>query len=109
MERDRLAMTATLTVPETTPVAPPTAPNRIAWKHLQEWRNERARRRPDLKVRSEAEALAFLNDVGCAFLFPQAGVTLPSLWDAINGRERALPHHHHDHALGLTWSWKDSL
>ena len=47
--------------------------------------------------------------MGCAFLFPQAGVTLPSLWEAINGRERDIPGHHHDHALGLAWNWKDTL
>ncbi len=83
--------------------------HRIAWKHLLDWRVERYRMHPDRKVRTEEQALAFLNDVGCAFLFPQAGVMLPSLWDAINGRSRDIPGHHHDHALSLTWNWKDSL
>src|SRR5262245_17457993 len=81
----------------------------VGWQQVQDWRDDHFRRRPARKVRSEAEGLAFLNDVGCAFLFPQAGVVLPSLWEAINGRERAIPHHHHDHALSLTWTWKDSL
>src|SRR5690242_12933098 len=83
--------------------------NRIAWKHLLEWRSERYRMRADLKVRTEDQALRFLNEVGCAFLFPQAGVTLPSLWEAINGKARDIPGHHHDHALSLTWNWKDTL
>jgi hypothetical protein len=83
--------------------------HRIAWKHLLEGRAERYRMHPARKVRTEEQALAFLNDVGCAFLFPQAGVMLPSLWDAINGRARDIPGHHHDHALSLTWNWKDSL
>jgi hypothetical protein len=96
---------AIATAPSPAPVESAT----IAWKHLEEWRDERYRRRPRLKVRTEGAAEAFLKDVGCAFLFPQAGITLPSLWEAINGSAREIPGHHHDHALGLTWSWKDSL
>jgi hypothetical protein len=99
-------MTTALTTSDA--VAPEPA-HRIAWKHLLDWRAERYRMRPDLKVRTEDQALDFLNDVGCAFLFPQERVMLPSLWDAINGRARDIPGHHHDHALGLTWHWKDSL
>lgn len=100
----------TITAEPTTPL--PSAPAdaaTIAWKHLQEWRDERFRCRPNLKVQTEDAALAFLNEVGCAFLFPQAGVALPTLWGAINGRERDIPSHHYDHALGLAWNWKDSL
>jgi hypothetical protein len=100
-------MTTTLTRSEAeTPPAPAAT---IAWPHLCDWRAERYRLRPNLKVHTEEQAVAFLNDVGCAFLFRQVGVTLPSLWQAINGRERDIPSHHHDHALGLTWTWKDTL
>ena len=99
-------MTTALTTADA--VAPEPA-HRIAWKHLLDWRAERYRMRPDLKIRTEDQALYFLNDVGCAFLFPQERVMLPSLWEAINGRARNIPGHHHDHALSLTWQWKDSL
>jgi hypothetical protein len=100
-------MTTTLTTLSDTVTREPA--HRVAWQHLQAERAERYRMHPDRKVRTEEQALAFLNDVGCAFLFPQAGVMLPSLWDAINGRARDIPGHHHDHALSLTWNWKDSL
>ncbi len=104
----RLVRLMTVTLP-TSPPAPPEPAHRIAWKHLLEWRSAGYRLRPDLKTRTEDQGLAFLNEVGMAFLFPQAGVTLPSLWGAINGKDRDIPSHHHDHALGLAWGWKDSL
>jgi len=78
-------------------------------EQVQSWRDARYRRRPDLRVASEDEALAFLNDVGLATLFSSGGVELPSLWEAICGGARLLPRHHDDHELGLAWTWKDTL
>ena len=72
-------------------------------------RAERYRRRPHLRVRSEAEALDFLNDVGLSLLFSAKGIELPSLWGALCGEDRPLPNHHNDRELGLAWNWKDSL
>lgn len=76
---------------------------------LQSWRDERYRRLPHLRVRTEDEALAFLNDVGLANLFSAAEMELPSLWEAICGGPRSIPEHHDDYELGLTWEWKDTL
>ena len=76
---------------------------------LQAARAERYRRRPHLRVRSEAEALEFLNDVGLSLLFSAKDVELPSLWGALCGEDRPLPNHHDDRELGLAWNWKDSL
>jgi hypothetical protein len=78
-------------------------------QEVEAWRDIRYRRRPDLRVRSEEEALSFLNDVGLATLFSSGDVELPNLWEAIVGGERPLPEHHDDHDLGLTWDWKDTL
>ncbi len=72
-------------------------------------RAERYRQRPHLRVRTEAEALDFLNEVGLCLLFSSKEIELPSLWGALCGEDRPLPNSHDDYTLGLAWSWKDSL
>jgi hypothetical protein len=64
---------------------------------------------PDLKLRTRGDAVAFINKVGIALLFPGDKLALPDLWTAINGMERKLPKHHHDAALHKTWDWKDTI
>jgi hypothetical protein len=76
---------------------------------LQQTRAERYRQRPDLRVRTEDEALEFLNDVGLCLLFSSRDVELPSLWAALCGEDRPVPNDHDDHELGLAWRWKDTL
>jgi len=66
-------------------------------------------RLPHLKLRSREQAVEFVNDVGFGFLFPQKGVEMPSLWEAICGCSRPVPVHHDDRELGLAWRWKDDL
>lgn len=78
-------------------------------KALQEARAERYRQRPDLRVRTQEEALEFLNDVGLCLLFSAQDVELPSLWGALCGGNRPLPGNHDDYELGLAWRWKDEL
>lgn len=82
---------------------------RIPWDKIKELRDTRYRRRREVALRTEAEAEHFIQQVGFCFLFPVQGVELPSLWEAINGGQREIPRHHHDYALHLAWSWKDSL
>jgi hypothetical protein len=60
-------------------------------------------------VRTEEEALHFLDDVGLALLFSAKNIELPSLWGALCGENRPLPRHHNDRELGLAWQWKDTL
>ncbi|HSR34874.1 MAG TPA: crosslink repair DNA glycosylase YcaQ family protein [Anaerolineae bacterium] len=72
-------------------------------------RAERYRQRPHLRVRTEDEALGFLNDVGLCLLFSAKDVELPSLWGALCGEDRPLPNHHDSRELGLAWHWKDTL
>jgi hypothetical protein len=64
---------------------------------------------PHLRVRTESEALSFLNDVGICLLFSAKGIELPSLWGALSGEDRPLPKGHDNHELGLAWQWKDTL
>ncbi len=76
---------------------------------LQVARAERYRQRPDLRVRTQAKALAFLNDVGLCLLFSAAKIELPTLWGALCGEDRPLPKGHDSRELGLAWDWKDKL
>ena len=76
---------------------------------VEHLRDVRYRRLLHLRVRSPEQAVEFINDVGFCFLFPQKGVEMPSLWEAICGVSRPVPIHHDDHALGLAWHWKDDL
>ncbi len=77
--------------------------------NLQTSRAVRYRQRPDLRVNTEKEALAFLNDVGLCSLFSAKGIELPSLWGALCGEDRPLPQNHDNRELGLAWQWKDTL
>jgi hypothetical protein len=76
---------------------------------IQSTRAEHYRQLPHLRVRTETEALDFLNDVGLCLLFSAKGLELPSLWGALYGADRPLPKGHDNHELGLAWRWKDTL
>ena len=85
------------------------APVPLAWGEIRAWRDSRYRRHTGRTLQTEDQARQFVDEVGFCFLFPAPGIEMPSLWEAINGRSRDIPKHHHDHALSLSWSWKDSL
>jgi len=78
-------------------------------ERVESLRDVRGRRRPELRVRTEAQALAFIDQVGFCFLFAARGLAMPTLWEAVCGEARPLPRHHDDADLGLTWEWKDTL
>lgn len=70
-------------------------------------REERYRRRPELRLRTVEDAREFIARVGFAFLFPIQGAELPSLWDAVCGRTREVTPEHRDPDIEKTWGWKD--
>ena len=76
---------------------------------VQTARAEHYHQRPHLRVRTEAEALDFLNEVGLCLLFSAKGLELPSLWGALCGADRPVPIGHDNRELGLAWQWKDTL
>ena len=84
-------------------------PAALSFETLLALRAERYHQRPHLRVRTETEALHFLEEVGLCLLFSARDIELPSLWGAICGEDRPLPNHHDDYELGLAWDWKDSL
>jgi hypothetical protein len=81
----------------------------LTLESLQNMRAEHYRQRPYLRVRTQEQALDFLNDVGLCLLFSAQGVELPSLWGALCGEDCPLPSHHDSPELGMAWDWKDSL
>ncbi|MBN1401529.1 MAG: hypothetical protein JXA74_11870 [Anaerolineae bacterium] len=76
---------------------------------IEAWRDLRYHRTAELRVTSEAEARAFVDEIGFCFLFGDKSVEIPTLWAAVCGSRRPVPHHHNDPDLGRTWQWKDTL
>jgi hypothetical protein len=81
----------------------------LSKEEITELRDQNYHRTPQLALKDSNQACSFINAVGFSFLFPQKGKELPSLWEAINGNSRPIPHRHNDDALRLAWSWKDVL
>jgi hypothetical protein len=77
---------------------------------LESHRDHHFRRVPARRVTSEQSALRFINEAGFCSAFT-AGLGVPCLREAIEGRrEPALPHHiQHDPAIMMTWNLKDTL
>jgi len=78
---------------------------------LDRWRDEVWHRTPGRKVTDEVSALRYLAEVSCCLAFGGYDVGVPTLWVAACGeRAPAFPKHsHHDAAVGLVWSLKDTL
>lgn len=62
---------------------------------------------PSLQIRSQNEAVSFINKRGFIYFWPIKGITLPSLWAAAAG-DRPVADEHDDPGH-ITWNWKDSL
>lgn len=76
---------------------------------IESIRDIRYHRTPELRLKSEQEALQFINEVGFCFLFGDRDVEIPTLWAAVCGSRRSVPEEHFDDEVGLTWTWKDTL
>jgi hypothetical protein len=77
----------------------------------QDWidakRNERYRRRMDLRITEIEQGEKLIDELGFAFFWPIKGIEAPSLFDAIAGRVRALSSEHDDPDISTSWGWKD--
>jgi hypothetical protein len=87
-----------------------TAPT-LFGRDLERLRDRRFRRVPALRVRTDRQALAFVDDVGFCSTFHAFAEGLPCLWEAVAGRAhpRWPRRSHHDAAVGRTWELKDTL
>jgi hypothetical protein len=77
---------------------------------LERHRDHHFRRVPKRRISGERAALSFIDEVGFCAAFT-AGMSVPCLREAIEGRrEPPLPEHiQHDRAIIMTWNIKDSL
>ena len=74
---------------------------------LKTYRAQTYRSKPALRLKTEDDALAFVNQRGFVHFWPIKGVELPSLWAAVAG-DRPVADAHDDPGH-VTWRWKDSL
>lgn len=81
----------------------------LTLEEIESLRDVRYHRTQDLRVTTEDQALAFVDDVGFAFLFGEKGVEIPTLWAAVCGAKRPVPKNRRDPDLGRTWRWKDTM
>jgi hypothetical protein len=78
-------------------------------EEIEQLRDLRYHRTAEQRLHTEAQARRFVDEVGFCFLFGEQGVEIPTLWGAITGSRRGVPHTHDDDDLGRAWDWKDSL
>ncbi len=76
-------------------------------RRLHDYRAGAFYARPELRVKTIDEAIAFVNTRGFAFFWPIKEMVLPSLWAAVAG-DRPVADAHDDPGH-ITWGWKDSL
>ncbi len=79
----------------------------LKWESIQDFRNKTFRLLPGLRIRSELEAISFVQERGFIYFWPIQGVILPNLWMAVAG-ERPVADAHDDPGH-ITWTWKDKL
>src|SRR6187200_1656812 len=90
---------------------PAARPKALARVELERSRDRAFRRVRTRRIRSERDALAFVNEVGICSTFYRFPEGLACLWEAVVGRARPRwpRRSHHDAGIGLTWRLKDDL
>jgi hypothetical protein len=79
----------------------------ISAEVVEKYRRETFRLRRERRLRSAADALAFVEERGFVHFWPISGITLPSLWAAVAG-DRPVADAHDDPGH-VTWGWKDEM
>ena len=79
----------------------------ITAAQLKAYRAQTYHLKPALRLRSEDDAVRFVNERGFAYFWPIKGVELPSLWAAVAGARPVADAH--DDPGHVTWGWKDKL
>jgi len=76
-------------------------------KEIERLREYNYRRTPHRRLRTVEEARAFVEEIGFCHFWPIKGIEMPSLFHAIAGRVRPVPHEHDDPDIVKCWGWKD--
>ncbi len=79
----------------------------ISLDRLNAHRGRTFRLEASLRLHSQEEAVAFVQERGFVYFWPITGITLPSLWTATAG-DRPVADAHDDPGH-VTWGWKDAL
>lgn len=72
---------------------------------VKKYREETFRLSESLRLRSQKDAVRFVNQRGFVFFWPNQGLLLPSIWNATAG-DRPVPKEHDDPGYKC-WAWKD--
>ncbi|HJW89092.1 MAG TPA: crosslink repair DNA glycosylase YcaQ family protein [Anaerolineales bacterium] len=80
---------------------------RLSPKRLLDYRAQTFRLSPNARLRSQEQAIEYVNQRGFIYFWPIKEVVLPSLWTAVAG-DRPVADAHDDPGH-VTWGWKDSL
>lgn len=79
----------------------------LSSERLQTYRAQTYRWLPGQRLKSQDDAVEFVDQRGFVYFWPIAGITLPSLWAAVAG-DRPVADAHDDPGH-ITWGWKDAL
>lgn len=79
----------------------------LSKSRLEKYRRYHFRLAPERQVRTQKQAIAFVEERGFVYFWPIKGVLMPSLWQAVAGDRRVASEH--DDPGHVTWGWKDSL
>ncbi len=79
----------------------------LSFELIKQYRAKTFRFGPGLRIKSQEDAVAYVNERGFVYFWPINGVTLPSLWVAAAG-DRPVADAHDDPGH-VTWGWKDGL
>lgn len=79
----------------------------LTFERLQQYRQQTFRWSRSARLRSQEEAVEFVNQRGFVSFWTIKGALLPSLWAAVAGDRPVL--NNHDDPAHITWSWKDNL
>lgn len=77
----------------------------ISLEKISIYRSKTFRTQLPLRLQTFKQAVDFVIDRGFIFFWPNKGVILPSLWNAVAG-DRPVPDQHDDPGH-ITWDWKD--
>jgi len=79
----------------------------LAQEILMSYRRNTFNLDPAVRLRTEEDAIAFVNRRQFVFFWPIRDIVMPSLWSATAG-DRPVPDEHDDPGH-VTWGWKDGL
>jgi hypothetical protein len=81
--------------------------NTLATQIISAYRARTFLLKPEKRLKSQQDAIDFVNERGFVFFWPIKDILLPSLWAATAG-DRPVPDVHDDPGH-ITWRWKDAL